>query len=98
MVFDQAIEASKALVLLDRLDEVVDERRRQTVVEQARAFVQAAIQRGKRVIVTSRIYGYRAAPRSGNLPHITVLDFHREEIDLFARQWYRALTAWEGGG
>jgi NACHT domain/HEAT repeats len=96
-LFDQAMEAGRALVLLDGLDEVIDEQRRQVVAEHAGAFVQAAIQRGNRVIVTSRIYGYRAAPLPGQLRHITVLDFRREEIALFARQWFRAVKAWESG-
>ena len=50
------------------------------------------------MLLTSRIYGYRAAPLSVNLPHITVLDFRREEIETFARQWCRAMAAWDAEG
>jgi HEAT repeat protein len=97
-VFDAAIAEGRALILLDGLDEVIEERRRRYVAEQATRFVQAALARGNRVVLTSRVYGYRAAPLAADLPHITVLDFRQEEIAAFARQWFRALLAWERGG
>ncbi|HEU4323517.1 MAG TPA: HEAT repeat domain-containing protein, partial [Roseiflexaceae bacterium] len=97
-VFDAALAEGRALVLLDGLDEVIDERRRRCVAEQATRFVQDALPRGNRVVLTSRIYGYRAAPLAANLPHITVLDFRKEEITTFARQWFRAFQRWQAGG
>ncbi|GAB4199491.1 MAG: hypothetical protein OHK0022_19760 [Roseiflexaceae bacterium] len=97
-VFDQQIAEGRALIMLDGLDEVIDERRRAFVAEQATRFVQSALAAGNRVVLTSRVYGYRAAPLAADLPHITVLDFRQEEIALFARQWFRALLTWEHGG
>jgi hypothetical protein len=47
--------------------------------------------------VTSRIVGYREARLPGELPHVTVLDFGREEIAVFARQWCRAYETWTAG-
>ncbi len=95
--FELAMDSGRALVLLDGLDEVLDEGRRKFVADQAGSFVRALIQRGNRVLLTSRIYGYRTAPLSVDVPHITVLDFRQEEIELFARQWNTAIAEWEYG-
>ena len=42
--------------------------------------------------------GYREARLPGALPHVTVLDFGRPEIELFARQWCRAYEIWAANG
>ena len=97
-IFQAALDAGTALVLLDGLDEVVEESRRKYVAEQASAFIREAMLKGNRVLLTSRIYGYRAAPLSVDLPHVTVLDFRREEIEIFARQWSRAMAVWDAEG
>lgn len=97
-IFQSALDAGEALVLLDGLDEVTDESRRKYVAEQVGAFINTVVRAGNRVVLTSRIYGYRAAPVGGNIPHVTVLDFGRQEIALFARQWFRAIAAWEHDG
>ncbi len=97
-IFQAALDAGEALVLLDGLDEVTDESRRKYVAEQVGTFISTVVRTGNRVVLTSRIYGYRAAPISGNIPHVTVLDFGRQEIALFARQWFRAIAAWEHDG
>jgi hypothetical protein len=97
-VFAAALEKGGALVLLDGLDEVVLENRRRFVAEQVSAFIREAMLGGNRILLTSRIYGYRAAPLSVELPHVTVLDFRREEIEVFARQWSQAMSAWDAGG
>jgi predicted NACHT family NTPase len=62
LVFDTALRAGRALVLLDGMDEVVDEGRRKFVAEQTSMFIRQTIAQGNRVLLTSRIYGYRAAP------------------------------------
>jgi HEAT repeat protein len=97
-VFEAAIAQGRALLLLDGLDEVRSEARRRTVAERVTRFVQAALGRGNRAIVTSRISGYRVAPLGGDLPHVTVLDFGQEEIATFTRQWYRAVRRAQAGG
>jgi hypothetical protein len=33
-----------------------------------------------------------------DLPHITVLDFRRQEIEVFAHQWCRAMALWDTQG
>jgi hypothetical protein len=96
-VFKEAMGAGRALVLLDGLDEVVEESRRKFVAERTSSFIQEANRQGNIVVLTSRIYGYRAAPLRLDLPHITVLDFRSAEIDMFSRQWCRAMATWDQG-
>ena len=41
--------------------------------------------------------GYREARLPGNLPHVTVLDFSRSEIERFAHQWCITYEVWAAG-
>jgi energy-coupling factor transporter ATP-binding protein EcfA2 len=94
-LFRQALATGRALVLLDGLDEVVKEDRRQFVSEQASSFIRRILGQGNRVLLTSRIYGYSTSRLSIDIPHVTVLDFQREDIAIFARQFNKALAEWE---
>jgi hypothetical protein len=96
-LFAAALEAGRALVLLDGLDEVLETTMRQHVADQAGALIQQWQGRGNRFVVTSRVLGYREARLPGNLPHVTVLDFGMPEIELFAHQWCRAYEVWVAG-
>jgi hypothetical protein len=96
-LFQHALTEGRTLVLLDGLDEVLDTTTRQFVAEQASALIRQWAPRGNRFAVTSRIVGYREARLSGDLAHVTVLDFGRTEIELFAHQWCRSYEAWVAG-
>jgi HEAT repeat protein len=97
-LFRRAIEAGRALVLLDGLDEVLDAGSRAYVAEQVGALVNEWAPRGVRFAITSRIVGYREAPVPGQLPTWSVLDFGPPEIELFARRWALAFEKWTAGG
>ena len=97
LLFDQALEKGRAVLFLDGLDEVLETARRQFVAEQADALIRKWTGRGVRCVVTSRVVGYREAPLSSRLPHVTVLDFGRAEIETFARQWCLAYEIWAAG-
>ena len=97
-LFAAALAEGRALVLLDGLDEVLDTGTRQFVTEQAGALIGQWASRGNCFAVTSRIVGYREARLPGDLPHVTVLDFGRPEIELFARQWCRTYEVWAASG
>jgi formylglycine-generating enzyme required for sulfatase activity len=92
-----ALQRGRALVLLDGLDEVLE----------GRAFVAARVEdffrqhapAGNRLVVTSRIVGYREAPlrAEGPIPSgaeglttVTLVDFQREQIEQFAHNWCHA--------
>jgi predicted NACHT family NTPase len=92
-LFQHALAEGRALVLLDGLDEVLDTTTRQFVAEQAGALIRQWAPRGNLFAVTSRIVGYREARLPGDLTHVTVLDFGRTEIEIFAHQWCRSYEA-----
>ena len=85
-LFREALVTGKAVILLDGLDEV--QSNRAALVEKVEAFAHEAVKRGNRVLVTSRIVGYRdapLAPRDWSL--YTLLDFTPEAIETFATKW-----------
>ncbi|MEO8354454.1 MAG: SUMF1/EgtB/PvdO family nonheme iron enzyme [Chloroflexota bacterium] len=85
-LFEEAIQSGKAVILLDGLDEVQEGRA--ALVQKVEAFAQDAVARGCRVLVTSRIVGYRDASLSAkNWSLYTLLDFTPEAIESFAAKW-----------
>jgi len=85
-LFKEAIEHGKAVILLDGLDEV--QSNRAALVQKVEAFAHDVVARGNRVLVTSRIVGYRDAalsPKDWSLN--TLLDFPPEAIETFVGKW-----------
>ncbi len=88
-LFDEAIQQGRAVILLDGLDEV--QRGRSNLVQKVEAFVHEAIGRGNKIVVTSRVVGYRESPLNPqDWTLYTVLDFDREAIEDFAQKWCTA--------
>jgi hypothetical protein len=86
-LFKQSLAEGQALVLLDGLDEVLDVEMRRFVAGQVEGLLRRWLPAGNRFALSSRIVGYREAPLSGRLPHVTIVDFGLTEVTLFARQW-----------
>jgi len=94
-LFDAALTAGQAVVLLDGLDEVQTERA--FLARLVQDFAAEYIPRpdaggapipGNRLVVTSRIVGYREAPLGGSRWRTyTLVDFGRPEIERFADRW-----------
>ena len=85
-LFKEAIEHGKAVILLDGLDEV--QSNRAALVQKVEAFAHDVVARGNRVLVTSRIVGYRdtaLSPKDWSLN--TLLDFTPEAIETFVGKW-----------
>jgi len=87
-LFEQALNAGEAIILLDGLDEVLDTATRERVAREVGAL--AAAYPRCRFVVTSRIAGYSSAALGAGFATVTVRPFERPEIELFARQWSRA--------
>ena len=80
-------EDGRALVIFDGLDELFDPAERETVSRQIAGF--AARYERVRVVVTSRIIGYRRQVFDGaGFSHYTLQDLDRPQIDCFIRNWY----------
>ena len=85
-LFKEAISDGKAVILLDGLDEVQEGRA--ALVQKVETFAHEAVARGNRVLVTSRIVGYRDASLSTkDWSLYTLLDFTPEAIQSFAGKW-----------
>jgi HEAT repeat protein len=80
-------EDGRALVIFDGLDELFDPAEREAVSRQIAGF--ATTYERVRVVVTSRIIGYRREILGGaGFSHYTLQDLDRPEIELFVRNWY----------
>jgi formylglycine-generating enzyme required for sulfatase activity len=88
-LFAAALARGQTLVLLDGLDEVLENRT--FVVDRVEEFFRQHAPSGNRLVVTSRIVGYRDVPlRAGGLDTVTLVDFQREQIEQFAHNWCHA--------
>jgi hypothetical protein len=77
----------RVLVIFDGLDEVFEPRLRETVARRIAGF--ASQHPTARVVVTSRVIGYRARIlRDAGFAHHTVQDLDTIKIDEFLRSWY----------
>jgi len=85
-LFNKAIEQGRAVILLDGLDEV--QRDRPHLVDKVETFSREAVERGNKLVVTSRIVGYRESPLdSKEWSLYTLLDFDRTAIEDFSSKW-----------
>lgn len=88
----EALEAGRALILLDGLDEVRDLNMRNTVVERVVDFYAFHRREGNKFVLTSRVVGYRAVrPSAEDLAECTIVDFEDDEIEEFVEHWTTAL-------
>jgi HEAT repeat protein len=77
----------RALVIFDGLDEIFEPRLRETVARRIAGF--AAQYPAIRVVVTSRVVGYRPRVlRDAGFVQYTVQDLGPDKIDAFLRGWY----------
>jgi hypothetical protein len=81
------LDAGRALLLVDGLDEIVDPRARAAFCQQIEQF-RTSFSKAP-IVVTSRIVGYREMGyRIGrSFDHVTVADLGKSEKDDFARRW-----------
>jgi formylglycine-generating enzyme required for sulfatase activity/energy-coupling factor transporter ATP-binding protein EcfA2 len=85
-LFDSAIQQGQAVILLDGLDEVQKDPGH--LVEKVEAFAREAVAHGNKLVVTSRVVGYRESPLDPKAWALyTLLDFDRAAIEQFAAKW-----------
>jgi formylglycine-generating enzyme required for sulfatase activity len=94
--FDADLEAGRAVILLDGIDEVGDAELRRRVARLIDAFVSAYPK--CRVVVTSRVAGYTGAARlSEDFATTTIRDFTLTDVEQFLTHWNRLVAIGEGG-
>ncbi len=91
-ILRRALDAGKALVLMDGLDEVQSLEGRMLVVGRVENFFNYHRKKGNKFVVTSRIVGYREArPSAEGLAECTLVDFGEKEIEAFVKNWTKAM-------
>ncbi|WP_461110592.1 HEAT repeat domain-containing protein [Streptomyces calidiresistens] len=81
------LASGRALVIFDGLDELFDPAIRETVAKRIAAF--ASRYAGTRVVVTSRVIGYRKGVLAGaGFEHYMLQDLDTDQIKEFTRCWY----------
>lgn len=77
----------RAVVIFDGLDEIFEPHERETVSQQISAFATRFPR--VRILVTSRVIGYRRAPLAdAEFMHFTLQDLSTPEIRTFIDRWY----------
>jgi hypothetical protein len=77
----------RALVIFDGLDEIFEPKMRETITNQIVGFTNAYPK--ARVIVTSRILGYRRKILSdAGFTHFTLQDLDEKQVESFITKWY----------
>ena len=84
--FEAALEQGKALMLLDGLDEVASGADRAHIARQIESFV-SGLDARCRVLVTSRIVGYREARLGGAFAEYEMLDMDDAQMREFLNRW-----------
>jgi energy-coupling factor transporter ATP-binding protein EcfA2 len=84
-LFSAEMKNGRALLLFDGMDEVLTIEERREMAREIQALAGRYPQ--SRVIVTSRITGYDAAPLGSDFTHITITEFGPNEIESYARKW-----------
>ncbi|NEQ85369.1 MAG: NTPase, partial [Moorea sp. SIO2I5] len=84
---DQQLKDGKALVMFDGLDEVFEPGKRKDVITDIHRFTNKYPK--VRVIVTSRVIGYKPQRlRDAEFRHVMLQDLESEQIETFIYQWH----------
>jgi energy-coupling factor transporter ATP-binding protein EcfA2 len=88
-VAERLLAEGRAVVVFDGLDELFDPAAREQVSHRIADFAGRYGEAGVRVVVTSRVIGYRRGvlERAG-FAHYMIQDLSKEQIARFAGQWY----------
>lgn len=94
----RGLASGRALLLLDGLDEVHDRGIQTELGRRVRELYEVCRSRGNKLLLTSRIVGYREVRLSApGLAEATLVDFGAEEVDEFAAKWTAALETAAAG-
>jgi hypothetical protein len=90
-LFTQRLEKNQLLVLIDGIDEINVTSLRHEVVGKINAFTAQHLE--TKVIVSSRIVGYKETRLNGFFNHFRIVEFNKKQIQKFAKNWYSAISA-----
>ncbi|MCT3833945.1 SMEK domain-containing protein [Elizabethkingia anophelis] len=91
LLFTQKLEENNLLVLVDGIDEINITNLRHTVVNKINAFT--AQYPDCKIIVSSRIVGYKETKLNGYFTHFEVKKFNKKQIRSFVENWYKSIAS-----
>lgn len=89
-LFANCLENNRLVVLFDGLDEVNITNQRHSVVDKVNSFV--AQYPNIKIIVSSRVVGYKETRLNGFFYHFEVEKFDKEQIKSFINNWYLSIS------
>lgn len=90
LLFTKKLETDQLLVLVDGIDEINIANIRHDVVNRINAFI--AHYPNIKIIVSSRLVGYKETRLNGFFNHLKVLEFGEEQIKNFVKNWYLSIA------
>ncbi|RFC54718.1 SMEK domain-containing protein [Brumimicrobium aurantiacum] len=90
-LFTEKLESNQLLVLIDGIDEINNISLRHSVVNRINSFI--AQYPEIKIIVSSRIVGYKETRLNGYFNHLQVVEFKKEQIELFVNSWYLSIAS-----
>ena len=92
LLFSRSLENNNLVLLLDGLDEISITNQRHVVVDKVNSF--AAQYPEIKIIVSSRIVGYKETRLSYRFFHFEVEKFSDDQILLFLNNWYSSISSY----
>lgn len=92
LLFSKSLENNNLVLLLDGLDEINITNQRHVVVDKVNSF--AAQYPEIKIIVSSRIVGYKETRLSYSFFHFEVEKFSDEQILMFLNNWYSSISSY----
>jgi len=89
LLFTQKLEEGQLLLLVDGIDEINVPSLKHDVVNRINAFI--AQYPKIKIVVSSRIIGYRETRLNGNFSHLEVSKFSDDQIRQFVNNWYSCI-------
>ncbi|MEO1521613.1 MAG: NACHT domain-containing protein [Cyanobacteria bacterium J06633_2] len=88
--FEYWLDRGQVIILLDGLDEVADEAKRQEVAQVIESFLERY--KSNPAVITSRPSGYQWYFRTDVFPHYELQPFDDQKITSFINKWYDSRT------
>lgn len=90
LLFSEGLENNELIVLFDGLDEINVTNKRHAVVDKINSFI--AQYPKIKIVVSSRIVGYKETRLSFGFSHFEVEKFSDDQIFLFINNWYSSIA------
>jgi|GEM_PF-2483902 len=91
LLLTEKLERNQLILLIDGIDEINVVNLRHDVVDRINSFI--AQYPTAKIIVTSRIVGYKETRLNGYFNHLQVVEFKDKQIKQFIKNWYLSISS-----